>query len=140
MQSRNMRGALGVAALSFLVGACNESSAPAEAPKAPETGTQGQRLENGATVVATDAAGAPTFLVGELGVAPEIPAGEASALEQSAQPPTVDSCGNFYKFDLVVTFDPTGPAGETPRGATRVPRPRASSSRGRARALRRDSG
>ncbi|HZI10153.1 MAG TPA: peptidase, partial [Myxococcus sp.] len=98
MQSRNMRGALGVAALSFLVGACNESSAPAEASKAPETGTQGQRLENGATVVATDAAGAPTFLVGELGVAPEIPAGEASALEQSALAPLVASLAPTFRL------------------------------------------
>jgi Tfp pilus assembly protein PilN len=44
-----------------------------------------------------------------------------SLVEQSAQPPTVDSCGSFYKFDLVVTFDPTMPATEAPRGAARVP-------------------
>ena len=44
-----------------------------------------------------------------------------SAQEDSTQPATVDSCGRFYKFDLTVTFSPTEPASESPRGATRVP-------------------
>lgn len=34
---------------------------------------------------------------------------------------TVDECGNYYKYDVTVTFSPTPPATEVPRGATRVP-------------------
>jgi Tfp pilus assembly protein PilN len=34
---------------------------------------------------------------------------------------TVDACGAYYKFDITVTFSPTPPASEAPRGATRVP-------------------
>jgi Tfp pilus assembly protein PilN len=44
-----------------------------------------------------------------------------SAQEQNAQPPTVDSCGTFYKFDLTVTFAPVVSVGEAPRGEGRVP-------------------
>ena len=34
---------------------------------------------------------------------------------------TVDACGSYYKYDVTVTFSPTPPATEEPRGATRVP-------------------
>ena len=34
---------------------------------------------------------------------------------------TADACGSFYKYDITVTFSPTPPASEAPRGATRVP-------------------
>jgi hypothetical protein len=34
---------------------------------------------------------------------------------------TLENCGRYYKFDLTVTFSPTPPASEAPRGATRVP-------------------
>jgi hypothetical protein len=34
---------------------------------------------------------------------------------------TIDNCGAFYKFNITVTFSPTSPAKEAPRGATRVP-------------------
>jgi Tfp pilus assembly protein PilN len=34
---------------------------------------------------------------------------------------TPDSCGPLYKFDLKVTFSPTQPTSEVPRGAERVP-------------------
>jgi hypothetical protein len=34
---------------------------------------------------------------------------------------TVDACGSYYKFDLTVTFSPTPPASEVPRGAQSVP-------------------
>jgi Tfp pilus assembly protein PilN len=34
---------------------------------------------------------------------------------------TVDACGAYYKYDITVTFSPTPPATEAPRGATRVP-------------------
>jgi Tfp pilus assembly protein PilN len=44
-----------------------------------------------------------------------------SAQEESTSPATVDNCGSYYKYDLTVTFSPTEPASERPRGATRVP-------------------
>ena len=34
---------------------------------------------------------------------------------------TADACGSYYKYDISVTFSPTPPASEAPRGATRVP-------------------
>lgn len=34
---------------------------------------------------------------------------------------TVDNCGALYKFDVAVTFAPTGPVSEAPRGSERVP-------------------
>ena len=34
---------------------------------------------------------------------------------------TVDNCGALYKFDVSVTFSPTGPQREAPRGSTGVP-------------------
>ncbi len=34
---------------------------------------------------------------------------------------TIDNCGAFYKFNITVTFSPTPPVKEAPRGATRVP-------------------
>jgi hypothetical protein len=44
-----------------------------------------------------------------------------STRELVSEPATVDNCGSYYKFDLTVTFNPTEPATEAPRGATRVP-------------------
>jgi Tfp pilus assembly protein PilN len=44
-----------------------------------------------------------------------------SSREQGSTPATVDSCGSLYKFDLTISFDPTDPASEAPRGAARVP-------------------
>jgi Tfp pilus assembly protein PilN len=34
---------------------------------------------------------------------------------------TVDNCGALYKFDVAVTFAPTEPVSEAPRGSERVP-------------------
>lgn len=34
---------------------------------------------------------------------------------------TVDNCGSLYKFDVVVSFTPTGPVSEAPRGSGQVP-------------------
>jgi Tfp pilus assembly protein PilN len=34
---------------------------------------------------------------------------------------TVDNCGALYKFDVAVTFTPTGPVSGAPRGSERVP-------------------
>jgi hypothetical protein len=33
----------------------------------------------------------------------------------------VDGCGRYYKFDLIVTFSPTPPETEAPRGEAVVP-------------------
>ena len=34
---------------------------------------------------------------------------------------TVDNCGSLYKFDVTVTFSPTAPISEAPRGSEQVP-------------------
>ena len=34
---------------------------------------------------------------------------------------TIDNCGAFYKFNVTITFSPTSPVKEAPRGALRVP-------------------
>jgi Tfp pilus assembly protein PilN len=39
----------------------------------------------------------------------------------TADKTTIDNCGSFYKFDITITFSPTPPANEAPRGATSVP-------------------
>jgi hypothetical protein len=44
-----------------------------------------------------------------------------SAQESVSEPATVDTCGTYYKFDVTVTFTPTAPLAEAPRGATHVP-------------------
>jgi Tfp pilus assembly protein PilN len=44
-----------------------------------------------------------------------------SARESGESEVSPDNCGPLYKFDLKVTFSPTQPASETPRGAERVP-------------------
>jgi len=44
-----------------------------------------------------------------------------SAQEQATQPPSVDTCGRFYKFDLTVKFSPSEPGREAPRGEGTVP-------------------
>src|SRR5215211_7099612 len=44
-----------------------------------------------------------------------------SSQQESTSPATVDNCGAYYKFDVTVTFSPTEPASESPRGAIRVP-------------------
>lgn len=44
-----------------------------------------------------------------------------SASEIGGGPATVDNCGSLYKFDVTVTFDPTPPASEAPRGSRQVP-------------------
>jgi Tfp pilus assembly protein PilN len=44
-----------------------------------------------------------------------------SAKEESTEAATVENCGSYYRFDLTVSFNPTEPASESPRGAARVP-------------------
>ena len=33
----------------------------------------------------------------------------------------MDNCGSLYKFDVAVTFSPTAPLSEAPRGSEQVP-------------------
>ncbi|MCP3139783.1 M4 family metallopeptidase [Pyxidicoccus xibeiensis] len=86
-KNNRVRGALGIAALSVVVG-CNEST-PAPEAKKPVEAAQTAALENGNVVVTTDAAGKPTLIKGNLGQLPEIPAGGAAALEQAALAPVL---------------------------------------------------
>ena len=44
-----------------------------------------------------------------------------STKEAGAGAATVDNCGALYKFDVAVTFAPTGPVREAPRGSRQVP-------------------
>ena len=44
-----------------------------------------------------------------------------STKEAGAGAATVDNCGALYKFDVAVTFAPTGPVSEAPRGSRQVP-------------------
>jgi Tfp pilus assembly protein PilN len=45
-----------------------------------------------------------------------------SATEEGGGPPTLDNCGRFYKFDLLVTFSSAAPIGrEAPEGRNSVP-------------------
>ncbi|MCP3141437.1 M4 family metallopeptidase [Pyxidicoccus xibeiensis] len=88
-KNNRVRGALGIAALSAFVG-CNESTPAPEANK-PAEAAQNAALENGNTVVTRDEAGKPTLITGNLGQLPEIPAGDAAALEQAALAPVLAS-------------------------------------------------
>ncbi|NMO17856.1 peptidase [Pyxidicoccus fallax] len=98
MMQRRMFGALGVAALSFIVGACNES-APASDSKAPETGDQAQNLENGASVLDRDNAGAPTFVSGELGVLPVADAAAPESLQAAQLAPVVSNVAPLLRLE-----------------------------------------
>jgi Tfp pilus assembly protein PilN len=44
-----------------------------------------------------------------------------SGQEQAGGSTTVSNCGNLYKFDLTVSFTPTEPAKQAPKGETQVP-------------------
>ncbi|WP_163992112.1 M4 family metallopeptidase [Pyxidicoccus caerfyrddinensis] len=97
MQNR-VRGALGVAALSFLVGACNEA-APAAGAKAPESGSRSQRLENGVNVIETDASGAPSFIGGDLGTLPVIDTVGAESLQAPQLASVIATVAPLLKLD-----------------------------------------
>jgi vibriolysin len=97
MQKR-VRGALGVAALSFLVGACNET-APAAGAKTSETGGRTQRLENGASVIETDKAGAPTFIGGDLGTLPVVEAAAPESLQAAQLAPVVSTVAPLLRLE-----------------------------------------
>jgi Tfp pilus assembly protein PilN len=51
----------------------------------------------------------------------EVTLNESAQEQASGTPAAVDNCGSLYKFDITVSFSPTAPARETPRGADRVP-------------------
>lgn len=44
-----------------------------------------------------------------------------STKEQGGGAATVDNCGSLYKFDVAVSFTPTGPVSEAPRSSEQVP-------------------
>jgi Tfp pilus assembly protein PilN len=44
-----------------------------------------------------------------------------SSQEQGDSETTLQNCGDMYKFDLTVTFDPVRPSNEAPQGEQRVP-------------------
>jgi Tfp pilus assembly protein PilN len=45
-----------------------------------------------------------------------------SAQDEAGGPPTLDNCGRYYKFDLVVIFSSASPTGrEAPQGSNSVP-------------------
>ena len=46
---------------------------------------------------------------------------QSSRAEPGATSATVDGCGRNTSFDLTLTFSPTAPVADAPRGATRVP-------------------
>ncbi|WP_309897570.1 M4 family metallopeptidase [Archangium sp.] len=74
MENR-FRGVVGVAALSFMMGACTEESTPASGK--PE-GIRTLASALGNTVVDSDASGAALFITGELGSLPEAASAEAA--------------------------------------------------------------
>jgi hypothetical protein len=44
-----------------------------------------------------------------------------SVQESTESEATVDNCGSLYKFDVAVSFSPTAPVSEAPRGSGSVP-------------------
>jgi vibriolysin len=70
-----IRGVVGVAALSLMMGACTEGNAPA-GDKPQSTRTLASALGN--TIVDADEAGVARFVTGELGTLPEFPSAEAA--------------------------------------------------------------
>jgi Tfp pilus assembly protein PilN len=44
-----------------------------------------------------------------------------SVRETGASETTFDNCGRYYQFDVTVSFEPTAPASEAPRGSDSVP-------------------
>ncbi len=83
MVEKRIRGVVGIAALSLMVGGCTEGSAP-------EGVTGGVRTLasalSGPQVVDQDEAGVPTFLAGELGGIAEAAAGQESLSAELAAP------------------------------------------------------
>ncbi|MFP2931654.1 M4 family metallopeptidase, partial [Pyxidicoccus sp. 3LG] len=95
-KNNRVRGALGIAALSVVVG-CNESTPASEANK-PSESTQSAELGS-SNIVAADADGTANFRAGNLGTMPAIPAGGAAALEQAALAPVLASLAPSFKLN-----------------------------------------
>ncbi|NMO17189.1 peptidase [Pyxidicoccus fallax] len=89
VQSKRVRGAFGIAALSVVVG-CNESTPTPEANKTGEAAKTAAALD-GQNIVSKDSAGVATFVTGNLGAAPEFPAAGANSLAASALAPVVEA-------------------------------------------------
>ncbi|MCY1020272.1 M4 family metallopeptidase [Pyxidicoccus sp. MSG2] len=114
VQSKRVRGALGIAAISVVVG-CNESTPAPEANK-PAEAAHTAALENGQNVVSKDGAGIATFITGNLAPAPEIPAEGAASLQRDALAPVVEALAPAFHLapaNLVFTKGYTDPQGDS---------------------------
>jgi vibriolysin len=114
VQSKRVRGALGIAAFSVVVG-CNESTPAPEANKPAETANTAA-LENGQNVVSKDGAGIATFITGNLAPVPEIPAEGAASLQREALAPVVEALAPAFHLapaNLVFTKGYTDPQGDS---------------------------
>ncbi|AGC47996.1 matrix-associated zinc metalloprotease FibA [Myxococcus stipitatus DSM 14675] len=95
MVNQRVRGALGVAALSFLVG-CNESTPAPEANKPQEAAKKTAALGNGINIVDTEkGTDIPTFISGNLGELALAPAGAAS-MQQSDLAPALTAVAPLF--------------------------------------------
>ncbi len=113
MMLNRVRGALGVAVLSFVVG-CNEST-PAQENKPAETSSKASALA-GVEVVSTDAAGAATFLKGNLGAAPALTADGDTSLAAAALAPVVAELAPAFRLapeNLTLVKAYTDPQGDS---------------------------
>jgi len=114
MVNQRVRGALGVAALSFLVG-CNEST-PAPEAKPQETASKTAALESSGTkILDKDASGIPTFITGKLGQLVVSPAGAASMREAELAPAVAVVAPLFHlnTGDLFLKKAYTDPQGDS---------------------------
>ncbi|GHG66289.1 M4 family metallopeptidase [Comamonas sp. JC664] len=97
MVQKKVRGALGIAALSVVVG-CNESTPAPEADK-PTDAEKAAVQGSGAKVVQKDKQDAPQFLTNLAIPLPEIPAGGPKALNDAALAPVVDAVAPMFRLD-----------------------------------------
>ncbi|WP_426754570.1 M4 family metallopeptidase [Myxococcus sp. Y35] len=97
MVQKRVRGALGIAALSVVVG-CNESTPAPEAEKSSDV-TKSAVLENGAKVVQKDRQQAAQFLTNLSIPLPEISAAGPKALNASALAPVIDTLAPMFRLD-----------------------------------------
>ncbi len=97
MVQKRMRGALGVAALSVVVG-CNESTPAPEAEK-PTEAAKTAALENGAKVIQTDRQQVAQYVTNLAIPLPEIPAAGPQALNASALAPVIDALAPTFRLD-----------------------------------------
>ncbi|ATB50237.1 M4 family metallopeptidase [Corallococcus macrosporus] len=97
MVQKRVRGALGIAALSVVVG-CNESTPAPEAEK-PTDAAKAATLENGARVILTDGQKVAQFVTGLSIDLPAIPAAGPKALNEAALAPVVSSLAPMFRLE-----------------------------------------